>query len=1232
MCADDDFINNIETLKKLLSQYKAEEVLISLCVSDLWLPNISSFIKHYFAFGTFLSMGSAQFQATKTVDSYEAFKDFIEQVYSILPSFPMLEDYVPETDWGEVKVVLDGNYYRTFYGGAVERIPDFIEAFRMCYFSSSSTDQSSLPITDLAFALQVQHNILSSMDSLCDVSEANITAGHMEVPSSEFWEQYGKKRLATIPENFKGLSPCLSMKLGAFQMPKSVALFSNAILRGDFMPALLAEVNGSYFLISPRDTVEKVLMHWEGFASPEKNTLINNVAAFLSQRFRRGQSIKGPCLLGNKHRRVPVKFATAFLGKNKVYFVCLINDKDFNYLSWLDRDIKMMISNVEGEHFIMDSYGETFRLGDHFTANDVELIVILPRVTIQPLSPLPLLQDVRVRVFALPDFVTIFDSLDDIEELEKFFTFFDSQTSMCGAMSGMPDYFSAFRDSKGLLVEGAVSPTMISLDPHWGSNSRYEELKKFWARAPEIFPKDNCIAWEVESVEGNGARQLFSKSMPVLVWYVKINRCNIFFQLELDTKQLDKTNAKLLETYMHCLADQLAQQRTIIEGESLFKYKRIIVNCTANKSRLVFIDSFKPDEKGHADIINDTQFLPMSGRNEAELTLEVNLDSFQDGILQATDASFEVLCLQQWLDAICLGLGLIFKEETIPKLLRMGSRQARFAFSIEERKIDIPDSATPLVPHDSHYKIARSEMAKIFEATGSKKGRYELSEAKVIIDKAKVVARDKIHTQVRNFDKESLLVFCIEQYDALVVDFLSRSLRIDLSLSHEVSYDRSKEYAKFHSAFIKNAKNYRYLIECCLSEKVSGSVEPAEDNVLKLIAFIDWQFVLYGASDTLYNEIEVGGIELDQFLIPMVFYSESSEEREQEFGVELANYKLGLGLESKDEVNSLQEDFRNWGKLDKAFLEDTGFSFTHLIEALGILSQWQRQQGKKELFLSYTATVQEVINIIADEESGFSFVEAQKIVNFLTLNPKHIRQLIDIDTEEGDVPVWEHNKRGSRYTIKPLVPIKDKLRWGAGAAERSFRVWVGAIAEGYLPASFPWPKVTSVVRSIKKGIEKSLETKAHEVCARAAPYIIQNIDFKRRFPKEFFEDVGDFDVLAYWPEKNQWLAVECKYNQPPFCIKDARRLRERIFGRKKSKGQIAKIKGRRSFLESNFDKVRDLLGWPSSSIAQFSIEEVYVSKEIYWWMRCPPYKVTCGFVRIDALELWLQNKGFNNKE
>ena len=261
---------------------------------------------------------------------------------------------------------------------------------------------------------------------------------------------------------------------------------------------------------------------------------------------------------------------------------------------------------------------------------------------------------------------------------------------------------------------------------------------------------------------------------------------------------------------------------------------------------------------------------------------------------------------------------------------------------------------------------------------------------------------------------------------------------------------------------------------------------------------------------------------------------------------------------------------------------------------------------------------------------GLNVEEADRLIAFATLRPGQIRRLLGKPSDESDVPVWESTKRGSRYTIRPLIPLDNgMLAWGAAAAERSFHIWTASVTNGYLPADFPWPNTREAVRTIKASLEQQLEMRAFEVCSRAPPHALHGINFKFRFPMEGFDDVGDFDVLAYWPHSNRWLVVECKYNQPPFCLKDARRLRERIFGIAPVHGQFSKIERRRGFLASNANRLRDLLGWPAPAPGIMETTcEIYISRDIYWWMRNPPFVVPTHFVRIDALDGWLRSNNF----
>jgi len=185
------------------------------------------------------------------------------------------------------------------------------------------------------------------------------------------------------------------------------------------------------------------------------------------------------------------------------------------------------------------------------------------------------------------------------------------------------------------------------------------------------------------------------------------------------------------------------------------------------------------------------------------------------------------------------------------------------------------------------------------------------------------------------------------------------------------------------------------------------------------------------------------------------------------------------------------------------------------------------------------------------------------------------------------------------------------------------------LRDGYLPADFGWPNIEPAVRQVKVSIEKRLEFRGEEIFRRHTPFVARGIDFYRKFRDEGFEDVGDFDVLAYWPDHNLLVAVECKYNQPAYTMKDGRRIREKIFGRKEEdKGQIGKMLRRSAFLNMHRPRMLELLGWPKPAIAPERYVELYVSRDIYYWMVHPPYPVPTHFVRISTLDSWLKTELF----
>lgn len=1233
--ADASFIQVTQQLRGILARYRAEDVILAGTISELWLPNITSQVKHQLLLRIAVSLPPHEYSGAQPLDSYEDFQAFLLDLYATLPSFPTMEDYVPEPDWGEVSLDVRDALVPVMYGGSVERITDFVTAFRM-------TQVGNFPATqDMDVALWTQSYLITHVHSQSRARLLDVELGHMEVPPQAFWDNCRGALLsvgAAVTKALGAFSKDLTIDLGSLRIPDSSTAFGNSIMDGSSLPALMVRVNGTLFPLSPRSGPGVVVEKWANRIIGTKDEQLRRMAYalsdFLADRFHPNDAITGPLIPSTPEKPLPYVLAAAFISGDKLYLVAPGNIQDPPSVMRMCRDVRALVSSKGQWGFRQagKSTGVQILRRDElpFSADDITFLIVPTDVTTQ----MHMLPDVgkKARLIPLSDFVSVFDALNDVTELGNFFSYIDENRNLVwGPFAGFTDLFGSFRDSHGLLVDGALQPTMISLDPHWGSNWRFKQLTKFWASAPPDFP-DGKLTWTIDTENGGNLYQMVSKGRPALSWSTVIGGCSVHAVFPFVPGVMDATNGHLLETFVHCAADALSQRREIIATLPIFRRPRIVLVCRPERSTFVEEDVHRVAAGAlEKPLLDKTKVVSRDANDRIVLSIEVNMSRVHEGVHGATDASFESECAIELLRCVAAAADQEINAGVISQIADTSKGRPRFVLRQMIRDVDVPDRATPILPEPGDYKIARRDLAVVFRDINAEPGRYELAEAKVIIDRARDAYRAEIHKRIGSYDLTSLLVFCVEQHDALIAEYHHTTTRVQISLAHEVNYSRAEAIAKAHDHFTRNARNYRYVIESALSLAAVGDVTGNVKMSADVIAAVDWLFVLYGASDVLHNGIHPGGVELDHHYVPEVFFSDGLTEKELEFSLEQANLKLGVELTPTDEIHGLRPG-PGLNKIDQSFSADLGLTLSNLAQSLATLARWASAIGSENLNLSYQASVDDIAEVLCRAIDGLTNEEARRIVEFITIDPAHIRQLLGKDDVESDVPIWEHNKRAQRLTIRPLVALSTgNLLWGAASAERAGRIWIGSVSDGYLPADFAWPTVKTEVRNIKESIEKGLERRAHEICARAAPHLTPGIDFMRRFRNENFDDVGDFDVLAYWPETNRWLAVECKYNQPPFCLKDARRLRDRIFGTGRDHGQFEKIERRRRFLEEHADRLRALLGWPAPAPNHPpSIMDVYVSRDIYWWMRNPPYEVGAHFIRIDTLDGWLRTEDLLN--
>lgn len=1216
----DHFEHCLVATKTVLGRYNPLDTAIALFTSELWPANVGSPIKHIFAWRALLELPSDS-KGRKPIASYAEFKEFVEALYQAWPELPMLEDFCSEADWGHIKVRLGREFAPMFYGSCIERTPDFVEAFRITY-SEVPKAQGQMNL-----ALAIQARIIDSIPHVETDSEEGPNPGYVEVPTEAFWLECKSaipKIGADIAQWRNKAGKELETRPSEFTVPITSNSFGDTVMQGRALPFLAVEIDNVWVPISVRSGPSVVIDHWANKDGIKVNSHIHQqLTQFVSERFQ--QVVPGPITLYiDNIAKGDLPVSCILSGKTGVYLICACDQTSYEQLAHAAKDTYTKVNSGAKLRFRLADGCELVLSKDGISglsADELKILIVLTQsstamgVIMAPQRP--------VHFLPLADFVTIFDSLNNLEELEQYWKFKDSQRCSLGPfLGGAADLFASFRDTHGVLVDGANSPTYIGLDPSWGTSWRFRELNYFWSLAPEVFP-DGSTAWKLsEGTEGNVV--LESRSHNSVAYSTDVGGCTVQTLVGISSN-LALEDARMIDMFAQLLVDCSYRCRELIADIQLFQCSHVLLLCDLAPSCPVNVnDEIKPIEEFDRVLVTAERHVEKEGL----FRLQIDARAVFAGLANAQDGSFEIRCLLETLERCLDVCGSTLPLGFAERLKDLSSKSARYHIQVVHRNVDVPDYAKPIIPSPTDYKLARKHLAEEIKALGLTPGRYELIQAKAQIDPASARLRSHIESRLASLDRHQCIQAFIQQHDALLFSERKRILRTRQSLAHEVEYDRLDAIEQARKDFGAPARHYRYLLEKIVSSPISGSEQVSEDVLRELVSLVDWFKVLTSASDVLHNDIDVGGVVIDDSYIPEVFYSDDHEERETHFARVEAQSKLGVEVNKEDTVEGAQEELLNSEPLKTAFESDLGFDLNSMLTALVVLSQAQRHGLGDELSFSYYSTPERLARVLSANIEGLMEKVATKIVSFLTLSPEGVRQLSGRNVVEADVPYWEHKKRLHRYAIRPLVPDGSSLIWGAETASRALNIWMSAVRDGFLPADFNWPHVEPVIRKVKQGIEKQLEIRTEEIFRRYTPYVEGGIDFFRKFRSERFEDVGDFDTFAYWPEHNLLITVECKYNQPAHTMKDSRRLRDKIFGKSENdnKGQISKIFRRRLFLEKNTTKLLDLLKWPITDEKPVRHVELYVSRDVYYWMVHPPYSVPTQFIAVDALDSWLNTE------
>jgi hypothetical protein len=366
-----------------------------------------------------------------------------------VPSFPELEDYVPEPDWGNVKFHHGETNYKIFYGCEIDNIYDWLMLFQMIY---SSLDKEYLqhgknsPFSELKQCLNLQNDIITSITQQPHEDQLNsLSLCHIEIPPEGFWAETYRFYSDYHPyeQVDKSFLDVYSVSLGTVDMNLgNKREFYNSVWSGSLLPFFFVKHGDRYLPILPRRYSSILLDRWSHvFANcykkiDEKNSyslhLNSEICFFLKKRIDRRYFSPIISPVDADGKPYEVLFAASFISKDRLVLICILppfcDDKDAEKnLQEIAPKLNQAVEMISGppvrfglnlDHKIVQFESRP----DGTTLNPL-VFVILPQTTTQPKSIKIPESLSNIIIVCIDQFLAIMDEIDETDEIAAFFEY-----------------------------------------------------------------------------------------------------------------------------------------------------------------------------------------------------------------------------------------------------------------------------------------------------------------------------------------------------------------------------------------------------------------------------------------------------------------------------------------------------------------------------------------------------------------------------------------------------------------------------------------------------------------------------------------------------------------------------------------------------------------------------------------------------------------------------------------
>lgn len=1244
---------DLARLQTFLEQYSFDDLAKSFFILDLWLLNIASPFKMQYLY-VFLEAIHNELPAHNKLIDYQTFKYFCERLIPLLPSFVMYEDYVPETDWGEIKYYFEEEFYKVFYGGDLSNSYDFYHAFEITHRPFENEYQnlvSRSAMEEMRFCLESQDYILKNLEQ-DNSAEYDIAPGDISIPSEDFWnrsiafiEQFSPQNLF----NNHVLTLYTQELIEQNPIPSMDEFESNAY-SGRNCQYFYLRKGGSHYPVLPRRWLTVLYDNWgqilkENFSEISKslgtkrpNILIGiELAKFIQERIDEDQVFRLAAPVREDSTFLNDLIFTAVRSKDKIILIYvtppIFNDTDLgNHLDEIkDKLIECQDVLVKGPtrlHLAVERRVVGFRSSEGNETLSPIFLAAVPSLFSSIMGTIRIPEGVDMEVTTLDQVAGIFDEIENADELSDFLDYLSKEREInrvFGPTSYL-DRFGSFKDSHGILVPGAIEPNMIMLDFSWGSNYRYNNLRKFWEKFPEIafwgHPRSWLIAPERSTETGC---ILKSKSYFGYYYHQSIGTASIFINAPVHL--LSYREGSFADSIIHSLYDAIDLYQEILKTLNLSKTRTIV--------QVFFFPSSAVEQNNelkHVRHLIQKEDLWASdsariGLNRIGIRVVYNEEKIIETLQKTQDRSVQVsllIAVLQQLSEVAPEQNL---KDIVTELEKERSKKVRFGVYEVEKRASFPEGISKILPDIKEYKGADKEIAKLALELNINPGKYTSAEAKTKLNELRSKLVKTINAKVSDYDFQSTLPILIEKLNALMHDSWRTEEDIKASLNHEVDYERNERSSEKEKELIHWSRVYRYLIEKFVQLKPAGKNKINESQLKELLAFTDRLLELYSSSDFInYQIYPVHVIINDDYLVTIADETNDIAQMEKEYGDQQAKISLGLIGNKSDTADADIPVHEYLDELDEAFKKDFGFGLKNLVNVLQVLALWAAF-AKKDERTFYHASSDEIATVCINEINGFDPAELKQILEFLTLRSEELLYIKNLAVPQNDLPVWEHTKRLMRYDLRPLVNIDDLYYWGPYSAERTARIWIGISNKHKLPSDFDAPTVKDVLKKGHINLEGNLVKKIKEITLRHTPLVETDV-FPHKMDKSV-NDIGDYDVLGYLKSKNILLNIESKIIDPSHSAKDSGRMQRTVFGYtneegKFRKGYLQKVEERDAYLQAQGKDLITKLGW-GTPISSPAVVSIFVTRIGFWWTMNVPVTTKVNFVEIRLLDDFIKN-------